>query len=76
SFGVLEIISNDEKKCAVSEGRQLYCTEEDQLAFAGQPIVLQNYTVVLLDEDCGGSSCGIPSTRFIVQSANGARYQA
>lgn len=76
SFGTLEITSNDEKKCAVSDGRQLYCTEEDQLTFAARPIVLQNYTVVFLDEDCGGSACGIPSTRFIVQSANNVRYQA
>lgn len=76
SFGTLEITSNDGKKCAVSGGQQLYCTEEDQLTFAGQPIVLQNHTVVLLDEDCGGSACGIPSTRFIVQSAGNVRYQA
>ncbi|QCI67552.1 hypothetical protein [Phreatobacter stygius] len=76
AFGTLTIDSTNDKKCAVSGGRQLYCTEEEQLTFPGRPILLQNYTVVFLDEDCGGSACGIPSTRFIVQSANNVRYQA
>jgi hypothetical protein len=80
-FGELTIVeeeSGDEtRKCIMAGRRKLHCTDQDLLFFSRTPLVLQNYAVVFVGEDCDGTACWTPPpTNFVVLSAGGARFQA
>lgn len=75
-LGTVEIRSiDDQQKCAVARGRRLHCSRMDHLMIASSSVIsMRDYVVMPIDEDCGGTACGVPSTSFIVLDATTERH--
>lgn len=76
-YGVARIVGEfgGSEKCLYFGTKILYCSKQDNVSFGGE-IQTANYSVVFVNEDCGGSGCGRPTVSFLVAFKRGVRFDS